>query len=230
MSKPTLPPPRVLCIDDHRPLCDTLKENLEFLPARVDTFYDGGSALDALCAPSSAAAQYQLVILDVFLPRSPGDYSEEDNRVLGVKILKAYNLLAPGTPIIIYTNYPSLENCVECIKAGAYDYLPKEDPLTKKDNLPALISRCKDLLYPRPDTLAGWLDSALEQLSERHGGKFVGIIDPRDADRAGIQADIIGDKALIPGDSVEAVRLRMLGNAVLRWVEPCILKIPNLRL
>ncbi len=70
---------------------------------------DGETAI-ALCK----AEPFDLVLMDV---RMTGV-----NGIEALKEIKAYN---PAIPILIMTAYSGVENAVEAIKAGAYDYLTK---------------------------------------------------------------------------------------------------------
>ena len=112
-------PPRILCVDDHQALCETLKSVLGKLPARVDTVYDADSALDRLTDPLQLSDPYRLIVLDVFLPKAKGENARQP---LGLELFmdlqKSYQLLPMGTPTIVFTQYPSYDHCVAAIRAG----------------------------------------------------------------------------------------------------------------
>lgn len=55
-----------------------------------------------------------MILLDFFLPDS-----------LGVDLLPFVKELDPDLPVIIVTGYAALENAVEALKKGAYDYIQK---------------------------------------------------------------------------------------------------------
>lgn len=99
----------LLIIDDDRLLCDAIKDhlnkdNLKVLAAH--SIADGTAA----CSQNKV----DIVMLDQNLPDGEG-------HTLCPSILK-YN---DQTKIIFITAYPSFENAVRAIKAGAYDYLSK---------------------------------------------------------------------------------------------------------
>ena len=64
MNSEDTPPPRILCVDDHRELCDQLQAVLEQLPARVEVAYDGNTTFDRLLDARDQADAYRLIILD----------------------------------------------------------------------------------------------------------------------------------------------------------------------
>lgn len=214
---------RILLVDDQRVLCDTIRDRLEHrLQVSVDAFYDGDTALERLIEPGPNF--YKIVILDMFLPR-PGRYSEQD-RTLGVRLLRAHHLLVPGTPVIVYTAHETYQNCVECVKAGAYDYIPKTDKESGAENFALLLERCRQILNPAPDELDDWVRQFGEELVMKFAGMYVGVVPLRDAEDANVDHNRLGDNALITGRSMGEVQLKLLMNSTLRWSEPKILRVP----
>ena len=61
--------------------------------------------------------------------------------------IRSRELLPDETSILIYTQFGDISKCVECIKEGATDFILKRDPETHKDNLDALVERCRELLF-----------------------------------------------------------------------------------
>ncbi len=108
---------------------------------------DGETAI-ALCK----AEPFDLVVMDVRMTGVSG--------IEALKEIKAYN---PAIPILIMTAYSGVENAVEAIKSGAYDYLTK--PLDF-DELKLTLERAADHASLRNenktlrDMLASGLDSS----------------------------------------------------------------------
>ncbi len=99
----------ILIIDDDYLLCDLIDNALTDLPVRVTVAHSGKEGLDH-CREHG----FDIVLLDQKLPDANGiDFC---NPIL------QFN---DRTKIIFITAYPSFENAVEAIKAGAYDYLSK---------------------------------------------------------------------------------------------------------
>ena len=100
---------RILLIEDNRRLHASLRRSLEEDGYAVDSCYDGedGEAF-ALSAP------YDLIILDVMLPRKDGYQVCADLRSQKVR-----------TPILMLTARDAIEDRVEGLDRGADDYLVK---------------------------------------------------------------------------------------------------------
>jgi len=106
----------VLIIDDEPAVCWAIKKALERAGHEVQT---AGTAEQGL----PLAAGKDLVFLDIGLP--------------GMNGLDALARLA-GQPVVIITAHGTVENAVEALRRGAYDYLVK--PL-RAEEVPALVDR-----------------------------------------------------------------------------------------
>jgi len=101
---------RILVVEDHRKIAESIKIGLEKEGFEVLCAYDGGSALDSL-----ESISFDCVLLDIMLPD-----------ISGYELCKYIrNDLANAVPIIMLTALDSLENKVEEFNCGADDYLPK---------------------------------------------------------------------------------------------------------
>jgi len=107
---------RVLIIDDEPGICWALRKTLE---AAGHVANVAGTAEQGL----PLAAKADLVFLDIGLPGMDG--------------LQALDRLG-GVPVVIITAHGTLENAVEALQKGAFDYLVK--PL-KAEEIPALVQR-----------------------------------------------------------------------------------------
>ncbi|MHC4931391.1 MAG: sigma-54-dependent transcriptional regulator, partial [Planctomycetota bacterium] len=107
---------RVLIIDDEPGVCWALRKVLEEAGHDVEV---AGTAEQGLPLASSC----DLVFLDIALPGMTG--------------LEALERLKQ-VPVVIITAHGTIENAVEALKRGAFDYLVK--PL-KGEELPALVER-----------------------------------------------------------------------------------------
>jgi DNA-binding NtrC family response regulator len=99
----------VLIVDDHPPLCDSLRESLVMRNYQVAVAHNSAEALDELRKNPK-----DVVLLDVRL-------GDED----GVSLLPRILELEPSLPVIVITGYGTVETAVEAIKRGAFDYLQK---------------------------------------------------------------------------------------------------------
>jgi DNA-binding NtrC family response regulator len=117
--------PSVLIVDDHPPVCASLRENLSMRNYRVSVAYNSREALKLLRAENQ-----DLILLDVRLG--------EEN---GVSLLSRILEIDPSLPVIVITGYGTVEIAVESIKRGAFDYLEKPIKIEK------LLKTMENALY-----------------------------------------------------------------------------------
>lgn len=119
---------RILIVEDNRRLNISLKTSLEEDGYAVDAAYDGdeGEAF-ALAAP------YDLILLDVMLPKKDGLVLCRDLRQQGL-----------STPILMLTARDAIEDRVRGLDSGADDYLVKPFSMSElRARLRALLRRNK---------------------------------------------------------------------------------------
>ena len=100
---------QLLIVDDDASHLEMLTTLLQGWGYSIDTADDGGLAMDKI-----QASPYDLVLMDV---RMAGV-----NGIEAMQRIKEYN---PAIPVLIMTAYSSVDNAVEALKSGAYDYLTK---------------------------------------------------------------------------------------------------------
>src|SRR5215813_14643877 len=76
---------------------------------RVDEAADGNAAVERI-----RKQPYQLIITDLRLPT-----------LSGLEILKIQKETDPTIPVLLMTAYGSIEEAVEAMKLGAFDFVPK---------------------------------------------------------------------------------------------------------
>jgi two-component system, OmpR family, copper resistance phosphate regulon response regulator CusR len=117
---------RILLVEDNLRLSQSLKAALEEGGYTVDTAWDGPEGEDY-----AHALPYDLLILDVMLPKKDGYAVCRDLRQQGVH-----------TPILMLTARDAIEDRVEGLDSGADDYLVKPFALTELNaRLRALLRR-----------------------------------------------------------------------------------------
>ncbi|MBI5569296.1 MAG: diguanylate cyclase [Desulfomonile tiedjei] len=102
-------PPEILVVDDDAMVLDIVVESIRAAGLNADACEDGAEAL-----AKNEATHYDLILTDMKLPGLDG--------LSLIKRLKADN---SDTDVIVITGYGSVENAVECMKAGAIDYIIK---------------------------------------------------------------------------------------------------------
>ncbi len=135
---------RVLIVDD--------KASMVALLARVlgerfsvATAHDGDTAITKL-----AAGSFDVVVSDIKMPGKDG-----------LEVLRAAKEIDPKIEVVLMTAYASVQNAVEAIRAGAYDYLPKPfDP----DEAVVKVARAVDF-----KKLKDKADLLTKQVEERVG-------------------------------------------------------------
>jgi two-component system response regulator FlrC len=99
----------LLVVDDEPQMLIAINETLNRRGYSITT---AGSGLEAL--RKLKEKYYQLVITDMRMPE-----------VSGLDLLRKVKNLAPQTPVILLTAYGTVQNAVEAMRDGAFDYLLK---------------------------------------------------------------------------------------------------------
>ena len=108
-TKGTQVKPSVLIVDDDLLVNDFLAETFASCPYEVETAGSGDEAAERI-----SEREYDVIFSDVKMPG-----------LNGVELLKLVRKTAPETVVIMMTAYGTVQNAVEAMKAGAYDYLLK---------------------------------------------------------------------------------------------------------
>lgn len=117
---------RLLLVEDGKKLSNTIKKGLVEAGYAVDQAFDGDEGLYL-----AESESYDLIILDIMLPRRDGMEICQELRKKGII-----------TPILMLTARTRLEDKVSGLEAGADDYLAKPFELAElKARIHALIRR-----------------------------------------------------------------------------------------
>ena len=119
---------RILVIDDEVLLRNFLQETLKRKNYDVHIAESGESGLSKF-----KENNFDLVITDMKMPD-----------MTGIDVLKTIKTLSPQTVVIVITAYGSVENAVEAMRLGAFNYLIK--PFTP-DTIEAMIEKAKEHLH-----------------------------------------------------------------------------------
>ncbi len=118
---------KILIVDDEKLVRDFLFETLKRKNYEVDAVDNGQKAFAAM-----RDKQYDLVITDLKMP----DHT-------GMDVLKKAKELLPSALVVIVTAYGSVENAVEAMRIGAFNYLIK--PFSP-DTIEAVIEKANEHL------------------------------------------------------------------------------------
>jgi two-component system response regulator HydG len=112
----------VLVVDDEPAIVDSLQKILEREALRVRTAGSGGEALDII-----RRDPISVLLTDLMMPG-----------MSGMDLLRASKSVAPETETVLMTAYGTVENAVEAMKQGAYDFVTK--PI-KRAHLVRVVSK-----------------------------------------------------------------------------------------
>lgn len=147
---------RVLLVEDHKPLVRTLKQGLEEEGFAVDVANDGQEG-----DFKARTAEYDVIVLDVMLPR-------ED----GLSLLQRWRKDGLNTHILMVTARGSMEDKVKGLDLGADDYMTKPVMLEELlARLRALIRRTHQVKSPLLRVHDLEIDTASRNV--KRGGKSI---------------------------------------------------------
>jgi len=110
---------KVLLADDEEEFIETLAQRLELRDISVTTVFSGESAI-----AMAEKIDFDVIILDILMPE-----------ITGIDALKEIKKFKPLTPVILLTGEATVENAIQGMKMGAFDFLMKPadtDLLVKK--------------------------------------------------------------------------------------------------
>ncbi|MDA8408944.1 MAG: sigma-54 dependent transcriptional regulator [Treponema sp.] len=99
----------ILVVDDEKNIREGLAEALGIEGYRVITAADGGEGLNAV-----EGGGVDLVITDLKMPK-----------ISGGELLRKITGRYPGLPVIVLTGHGTIEDAVQAMRAGAFDFLTK---------------------------------------------------------------------------------------------------------
>jgi len=101
--------PKILVIDDERSIRNTLQEILEYEKFKVETAVDGEEGLEKV-----KSNEYDVILCDIKMPKMDG-----------LEVLDTILKIKPDATVVMITGHGTIENAVEAIKKGAYDFISK---------------------------------------------------------------------------------------------------------
>jgi len=104
-----VPLAKILVVDDDNLIKDFLKESLSRQKHKVDLASSGEEALDKI-----KRGEYDIILSDIRMPK-----------MSGMELLKATRKFSPEAKIMLMTAYGTIDNAVEAMKLGAFDYITK---------------------------------------------------------------------------------------------------------
>ncbi len=121
-SAPVSQTPHILVVDDEPSHRDSLRRIFERAGYDVSTADDGAEALDLV-----RREPVTVVLTDLVMPRMDGQ-----------ELLRAVKTVRPEVDVVVMTAYGTVENAVQAMREGAYDFVSKP---VKRSELLACIDR-----------------------------------------------------------------------------------------
>lgn len=149
---------RVLLVEDEPGIAQFISQGLNEAGYATDVATDGEEGLDY-----ALAAEYDIIILDIMLPK-----------IDGLQLLRKLRTQSLKTPVLLLTARDAVEDRVRGLDAGADDYLSKPFALSE------LLARLRALLRRPPmqqDTVlqVGDLEMDVSTREVRRAGKSINL-------------------------------------------------------
>lgn len=100
---------RLLIVDDEPEHCESLRRIFERQGYQVETAASGELALDVV-----RKTPVQLILTDLMMPGMSGQ-----------DLLRAARTIRPEVDVVVMTAFATIENAVEAMREGAYDFIQK---------------------------------------------------------------------------------------------------------
>lgn len=100
---------KILIADDEKEFIDALAKRLEVREFSVTTVYSGEGAIEM-----AGRIDFDVIILDVLMPE-----------ITGIEALQQIKKIKPITPVIMLTGEATIDNAIQGMKQGAFDFLLK---------------------------------------------------------------------------------------------------------
>ncbi len=107
--------PKVLIIDDERPIRNSLKEILEYEKMEVSEATNGIEGLEIV-----NKSDFDLILCDIKMPGMDG-----------IELLSKIQEQKPEIPVIMISGHGNVETAVDALKKGAYDFIEKPIDLNR---------------------------------------------------------------------------------------------------
>ena len=117
---------RLLIVEDKESLASMLKETVESEGLEADVANSGTAAINLL----AGGRRYFAVVTDLRMPGADG-----------ITVLRQVRESDPDCPVIVMTAFGTIENAVEAMRLGAFDFVQKPVDV---DHLLILLRRCRE--------------------------------------------------------------------------------------
>src|SRR5258706_14679490 len=107
--------PKILIIDDEKAIRNTLRDILTYEKFDVEEAIDGADGLK-----KAEDGQYDVILCDIKMPKMDG-----------MEVLGKLMDINADVPVVMISGHGTIDNAVEAIKKGAYDFISKPPDLNR---------------------------------------------------------------------------------------------------
>jgi DNA-binding NtrC family response regulator len=93
----------------------------------------------------------------------------------GLKVLEGIKAFFPKIKIV-FTAYATIENCVKAMKAGADDYIDKNQPGSLQKLIDSIKAELAAYKFEENEPDPNWLDEHFDELKEKYSGQVLAFI------------------------------------------------------
>jgi len=148
--------PKILVIEDEDQVRQSYEDMFSFFGYEVESVPNGREGLSRI-----TKNDYDIVVTDLNMPE-----------MNGIEVLKYIKKKKPYIEVIVITGYATLENAIEAMKVGAYDYFAKPVDI---EHVRIVISKCVQQIQSRKENEElRSLTQSLKELNELKD-KFITI-------------------------------------------------------
>ena len=101
--------PHILVVDDERGILESLQKIFEREGYQVSITDSGDEAMNHV-----RQGKIDLLLADIMMPK-----------MNGIELLRAVKAISPACEVVMMTAFGTVENAVECMRQGAYDFITK---------------------------------------------------------------------------------------------------------
>jgi DNA-binding NtrC family response regulator len=160
---------KILVVDDDQAV--VIKENIEDftfqgIDCQIETSISITEAKEKISRLKKKKQFYDIMIIDMKMPNS-------DEEGLEIFKMQLYCIK------IVLTAIPTIQNCVKCLKKGAFDYIEKNsvayEPYEKLKE--SMTNGLKERLREKETPFMKWINENHPNLTRDYGGENIAVID-----------------------------------------------------
>lgn len=165
-----------LLIIDDEPLARKALRN-KFPSGEWEVFE--AESLDEANEILNSKSAIDVAIVDLRLTHTEEEGDETGLRAIRPSLIRRIHesnqALQPNPIVIVLTAYPNISSCKIAMKAGAYDYLDKNDPDVYSKLLKSIDEGLKERGTPEEYDARKWFDEHFNEVVSKYKGKRIAI-------------------------------------------------------